>query len=268
MTAKKSLLFITVVTAFFACTIAGTINQNVFATNPLQAKDKRTIVIPAKAYTPEPTSESSKLGKALFVKYNCTSCHSVDGHGGCLGPPLVGEGARRSKDFILARITQGAKAEAKFRQIYRASELMPHPRISKQSAQAITSYLLTLEEPRSGFIISKHPTVIPQAQTSALLEKRNTSKTFVAEGKKLFFEKGCAACHTAGGVGGQFAPNLDSLKTRRDRAQIERVIDNTQLLTIESADEYSERGTMMPPLNLTAAEASKITDFLMALPSR
>ncbi len=227
----------------------------------------QVVSIPPKPYKPANISSLSKTGKILFVRNNCVACHSVGNHGGCLGPPLLGEGSRRSKDFILSRITQGAKAEAKFQDLYKASELMPHPRVPEKTAEAITAYLLTLDEPKSGFIMTKHQ-IASDNTVSSPAQTNKSNPESIAAGKKLFYEKGCAGCHTAGGVGGQFAPSLDGIGTKRERGHIEQIINNAQTLGLGSADEYNGRGTMMPPLNLTPAEASKITDFLMTLPPR
>lgn len=230
------------------------------------ASEPNSKIIPAKVYKPLKVSNTSKSGEILFIKHNCVTCHSVGSHGGCLGPPLMGEGSRRSRDFILSRITQGS--EARFQQVYKANELMPHPRVSEKTAEAITAYLLTLEEPRSGFIISKHPVVHSDNIVVHSAQTQSPAQNSIATGKKLFFEKGCAECHTAGGVGGQFAPDLDGIASIRDRSYIEKTINNAQTMTLRSADEYNERGTMMPSLNLTASEVSKITDFLMTLPTK
>lgn len=255
------------------CTLASEHNTNekskeIHTNTKTNSKQSKQIVIPAKPYTPANINESSKSGAILFVKNNCLTCHSVDDHGGCLGPPLMGEGSRRSKDFILSRITEGAKAEARFQQFYRASELMPHPRLPEKSAEAITAYLLTLKEPRSGFVMSRHQILNPNNISAISSQIQTPSQTSISTGKKLFYDKGCAACHTAGGVGGQFAPDLDGIATRRNRTYIEQIINKAQTLALDSADEYNERGTMMPPLNLTPKEVSKITDFLMTLPAK
>src|SRR6516225_10315410 len=56
-------------------------------------------------YKPDSESPASLKGKQIFQEHQCASCHSSGTSGGCLGPPLLGVGARRSREFITARIT-------------------------------------------------------------------------------------------------------------------------------------------------------------------
>lgn len=237
--------------------------------NKSQAKST-AIVVRSKPYLPAPKTKLSQAGKTLFIQNNCVTCHSVGSQGGCLGPPLLGVGARRSKNFILARITEGSEAENKFRTIYKATELMPHPRLSEQKARAIADYLLTLRQPSSGFIMSKHSNGLIKSdlKVNNSEESSEVMASSVNAGKKLFFEKGCAACHSAGGVGGEFAPMLDGISMRRDRQYIIDLVNGAQNLSLGAAGEYNARGTMMPPLNLDSDEVNQITDFLMTLPKK
>lgn len=225
---------------------------------------KENIVKPTASYKPAAESSQSKLGKQLFKQHNCAICHSTGGSGGCLGPPLQGVGARRSKEFLLTRIRSGKKAEEDFQRIY-GPELLEHPRFPAGSAQAIVAYLLTLPEPAQGFKVSPHMT---KSVASDLPRATNVSDTEVKEGKKLFFEKGCAACHSIQNLGGQFAAPLDGISKRKDRRAIEAQMSGAELLALPGDQEYGERGTIMPPSNLSPAEIMKITDFLLTVPEK
>ena len=94
-------------------------------------------------YKPEPTSSSSKEGLALFKSKSCIACHSVGSIGGHLGPDLAGVGARRSRAYIIDRISKGAvllpqPGQASGRQ------LMPPSKLSDREKGNLTNWLLTL----------------------------------------------------------------------------------------------------------------------------
>ena len=92
------------------------------------------------SYKPAIANKQSQEGKHIFAMKNCSSCHSVEAKGGCLGPPLDGVGAYRSRSFLLARITKSTKAMETFERMYGKAELMEHPRIPAQQAQFVVQY--------------------------------------------------------------------------------------------------------------------------------
>ena len=42
-----------------------------------------------------PSSDPVELGKQLFVSNGCAGCHGLDGHGGVIGPSIVGTKAEK-----------------------------------------------------------------------------------------------------------------------------------------------------------------------------
>ncbi len=244
----------------------------IIAANPVRGDESKSsatpsIVKPPVNYTPAPETADSKKGQELFKEHNCAVCHSLGSAGGCLGPPLIGVGSRRSKDFLLARISAADKEEEKFAKIY-GPELMRHPRLAENSAQQVVAYLLTLPEPASGFKIGRHQSQSTEGQTIVSSPNTSNDPKSVAAGKKLFYVHGCASCHAIGGIGGQFAPALDGVSKRKDAASIEAQITGAELLALPNDSEYSERGTVMPPANLSKEEVQKISAFLLSIPER
>jgi hypothetical protein len=65
----------------------------------------------------------------------------------------------------------------------------------------------------------------------------------------------------------QFAVALDDVGTMKGRDYISERMNGAELLTLGTNGEYGERGTMMPPSNLTAPQIKSITDYLMSLSS-
>lgn len=220
---------------------------------------------PVKAahFVPPAATASSERGKKAFAARNCASCHSIEGRGGCLAPPLDGIGARRDEQFIASRITDSAEARREFQKLYPQPELMPHPRIKKDQAEIITAFLLTLPEPKKGYVIGEHK-VRPGKSNPAQTAESKATAASIAQGKALFNSHGCIACHGIGNIGGHFAPRLDGISQHRDRQYIVDRISVAELLTDNG--EYQERGAVMPPSDLTEPQIQKIANFLMSLP--
>lgn len=222
-------------------------------------------VVKPSGYVPQAISESSKAGQQIFMKGTCTQCHSTGTGGGCLGPSLAGIGARRSAHFVADRITDGDEERKAFQKLYGQYELMPHPRLPKKQADLVVSYLMTLPEPSKGFVLKGHT-----HKKSAPKPQLSTGEGTVAsiqEGKKLFYSSGCMSCHSVGKIGGQFAVALDNVGEMKGRAYISERMNGAELYRLGTNDEYAERGTLMPPSNLTPKQIKSITDYLMSLSS-
>ncbi|HEY9784722.1 MAG TPA: cytochrome c [Candidatus Obscuribacterales bacterium] len=229
------------------------------------AKVKKRVI--HRQFKPQAATTEAARGKGLFQKNNCGNCHFIGSAGGCLAPPLQGIGARRNRQFILSRITDSPEQIRKFEQLYGQAELMPHPRLRPQQSSAIAAYLLTLKEPKGGFIVENHAAKTEEqtpAQTKAI-DREKTKLASIAAGKKLFYENGCSACHSIGGLGGDFGPRLDDVK-RRGLNHVRAQITKAELLVLPGSIEYSARGTVMPPSNLAPDEINAVADFLMSLP--
>ena len=216
------------------------------------------------AYRPVSTDKQSEHGKALFTKYQCSTCHTIGGKGGCLAPPLDGVGARRSKKFINDRIVAGG--EQRFSDLYGMAELMPHVRIPASDASAVVQYLLSLPQPKIGFKVSGHGDTKGRAPSPKPVDKSlSSSAESIARGRQLLTSKGCLACHSVGNLGGTFARKFDNVGSRLTRASIVQQMKNADLLTLNDSGEYGARGTVMPPLNLTENEIQDIANYLLTL---
>lgn len=95
-----------------------------------------------KDFKPSAKSEVSGKGEKLYEKYRCVACHAVGEVGGWFGPRLDGVGARRSRTYITAHVTD-AQAHAKTAPDEHEAK-MPSMSIPDSDAKAITEYLLTL----------------------------------------------------------------------------------------------------------------------------
>lgn len=213
--------------------------------------------LPPTGYVPAAVSKESLAGKQLYQRLDCASCHKIKGNGGTLGPPLDGIGGARGEQFITAHLLDPDKQMQEFPDLFGGRpNLMPHPGVSLVDAKSIAAYLLTLPEPKNGFLISSHPKV---HNSSIKKTKRLTTQEpagSIEPGRKLFLSHGCAACHTLNNQVPRFGPRLDGISSRRTRLQLEEAMHG---------------GTDEPEMNfkvyhLTNQEAKQIVDFLIKLP--
>jgi mono/diheme cytochrome c family protein len=230
-------------------------------------ENHQTYVIEPTGYKPEAGTSLSEQGRALFGKLNCAGCHTLNNAGGHLGPPLDGVGGRRNKDFLTAHLTDPAEHAKKFPELHgNQPNRMPHPHATPDEVKALVAYLLTLPEPPAGFRITPHAHG-EVAEAAAM--KADFSPAPVTDasraGQKLYFEMGCAACHTINKVGGQFGPKLDGIGARRSREFIAAHITNPRVHTEAFPGEH-EAKAMMPPTGATAEQVEQIAAFLMTLP--
>ncbi len=220
-------------------------------------------------FIPAQPSTDSKRGQQIFQKGSCIQCHSTGAKGGCLGPVLAGVGGRRTAKFITNRITAGPAEEKEFSEEYGQNELLPHPRLPKAQAKLVVSYLMTLPEPKKGFVVNGHrPISSKPTKPIKPTDPQGTATSSTASiqvGKKVFYSKGCMSCHSIGKVGGQFAVALDDIGSTKGRQYISDRINGAEALTLGTNDEYGEKGTSMPPSNLKPSQISSITDYLMSL---
>ncbi len=232
-----------------------------FATNRMYLKSNiLALVISISTISGAWAQSDSDKAKALLERNGCNSCHSIKGKGGCLAPPYDGISKRRNEDFVLSRITNSKTAVRRFEKLYPETELMPHPRISPADAKAITKYLLSLPAPKQSFKATHH--VVTSDMTNIDLAG-NLNK-----GRSLFFEKGCSACHSVKGVGGQFAPKLDGVGKREGKDYLTKKMTAAELLMQNNGEEYAERGTTMPPSSLSKQDMADIAEYLMTIPAK
>jgi mono/diheme cytochrome c family protein len=210
--------------------------------------------------------QAEKQKGAVLFKKNCQNCHSTGVTGGCLGPVLAGEGARRSRSFIESRISSDRQKVAEFLRSYGHAELMPHMRVAPADAKVLADYVAALPVPANGFDVRGHATTKKAKQSSSdSPTAAATSPRSIDAGKKLVYDRGCLMCHSFGSMGGQFAPSFDGIGSRRSEEYISERISNAELLLGKSGKEYGVRGLVMPPSSLTDADIINISSYLSSL---
>ncbi len=238
-------------------------------TSGVAAADYKPYVIEPTGYKPEAATPESEKGQELYAKFNCAGCHTISGSGGLVGPPLDGVGGRRDKGFLTAHLTDPAEHARKFPELHgNQPNRMPHPHASSEEVKELVAYLRTLPEPAAGFRVSPHAHSDAHGGAMAVVDYVPAAPTDSSRaGQKLYFDMGCAACHTINKVGGQFGPMLDGIGARRSRQFIAAHITNPQVHTEKFPGEHAA-SSMMPPAKATPEQIEQIADFLMTLPAQ
>jgi len=166
-------------------------------------------------------------------------------------------------------LTDPAEHVRKFPELYgNQPNRMPHPHASSEEVKELVAYLRTLPEPAAGFRVSPHVHSDVHGAAMAAVDYVPAAPTDSSRaGQKLYFDMGCAACHTINKVGGQFGPRLDGIGARRSRQFIASHITNPQIHTEKFPGEHSA-SSMMPPTKATPEQIEQIADFLMTLPAQ
>ncbi len=178
-----------------------------------------------------PAAPELARGQQLFDDSGCRGCHKLNGVGGIIGPELDKVGARRSPEWLRQHFLAPSSVTP--------GSAMPPQKFAETNLEAITLFMLSLTgEPVPGYYASMK--VIPSS----------------SQGRRLFEQKGCIACHAVGGVGGKIGPALDDVGLRRKPEWMIQHFRNPQAVS---------PGTVMPQFGFTESEARALTDFLVHL---
>ena len=136
-----------------------------------------------------PTAEDLAVGARLYERH-CLSCHGPKGEGG-RGPTLATAKLPRAADppTLMKVIKDGIKGTE-----------MPEARFAE--VRQVAAWVLKLGE-------------LPAEPVPGDAQR----------GRKLYFGKGaCAMCHTVGGRGGAFGPDLSDIGLRRSVSHLRRAL--------------------------------------------
>ena len=112
------------------------------------AKGATTSVGPIRpgAYVPAPVTESTRGGELLYKQLECKACHTIGKVGAEVGPRMDGIGAKRSRAFLIAHITDPQAHAKSLPKEYPQGVTMPATDATAEQIGQITDYLLTLPE--------------------------------------------------------------------------------------------------------------------------
>lgn len=191
-------------------------------------------------------------GRSLFGKARCTTCHSVKGRGGTLGPPLDRVGERLPPPWLAAWLRDPQSVDP--------STAMPLIRFDEPQIADLVAFLV--EE-----MVSDDPAGEPVVGPAPAAERVET-------GRRVFDEVGCGACHAVRGVERerQFAPSLRGFgSTPVERLAFVGLPAGTRRTVADWIFRKIERPELqrpvakMPRVRLAAAEVAAATVAVLAL---
>jgi mono/diheme cytochrome c family protein len=199
-------------------------------------------------------------GLRLYEEKGCASCHKLDGRGGSLGPALDGEGIKVRGQLPMAHVEgphtlpQWLAEHFEDPQRVVAGSQMPPPQLSRDEAQALTVYMLSLQNrdlSRTYLSPEKHLELYEQAHPDP------------QSGEQLY-SRYCSRCHDTGTYGRydpffkKFIPAVrsDSFVSTVSRDYLAKNI------------RHGRPGTLMPAWSaesggLSEEEIGRLVDYLL-----
>ena len=175
----------------------------------------------------------------ILKKYECLSCHTINGDGGTLAPDLSIVGSQLRPKWVAGYF----RVPYSLRPIL--TERMPLLGMSEEEIRTVAGY----------FQIALLDDSIP----SEVFQQGRPAAQEVAQGKQLYYERfGCQACHQAGLAGGYVGPPLDGVGERLFSGYIYAYLKNPQKIKPAAPE---------PNHNLSDIEARLLTAFLVSLPA-
>ena len=172
---------------------------------------------------------------AIFKKFNCLKCHTINETGNTLAPDLSLVGSRLQKDWIRQFLRNPYSVRPMI------EERMLKLFLTNEEIETIINYfyLILVEDSEQGI----------QAQDFSTIAQEN--------GRQLYREKyGCQSCHKINGNGGSLGPALDNVDQRLQPEYMINWMLNPQ--------KYIPN-TIEPKSGMSLQEAQKIVAYLISL---
>lgn len=174
-------------------------------------------------------------GQKLYRDLGCYGCHTTKGfekyNGEKIAPDLLELPSKVSAEWLPEWIQNPKR--------FRPDTKMPDFKFSNDEAVAIAAYLWQNASP------------IPRS-----VQVKATEEGSVEEGKALFENVGCLACHKDGEKGSNYAPNLSRIGSKVKYDYLVNWLINPKIL---------QPKTRMPDLRLTNEEGTHIASYLSTL---
>ena len=208
-------------------------------------------VIPSYAEIEELEGESDKHilsgdFKKLENDVKCLNCHKIGKHGYNYAPDLSVAGSKLQPGWIRKFLKQPDIIRPMLKQMPRFNldkeGGMIQGNLAASEVETVLSYF------RSELVTEDIPAILPAFDDEAVDQ--------VVEGKRLYDEKGCVACHQIGNAGGTVGPNLTDVGNRLTAGFMFTYLENPQRYNPQNVE---------PNHGLTERERVYLTRYLMSL---
>lgn len=189
-----------------------------------------------------PVTDTVAAGKAVWNRKNCNDCHTILGIGGYYAPDLTKVAGRRDDAWMVRWLSNP--------QATKPGTTMPDQHLTPEQAQQLVAFFKWVH----GIDTNNWPP--PPVGLSAAASGRSA-------GALLFQQKGCAACHVAGGQGvAGLGPDL----SRIGAEPYDGLPNTPEYLAKWLADPTEQKpGTTMPRVPLTVGEREALVAYLVSL---
>lgn len=188
-------------------------------------------------------TEAVVRGKEIWDKNNCMGCHTILGEGAYYAPELTKVMERRSEVWLRTFLKDPQA-------MYPGQRKMVQYNFTDAQIDDVLAFLTWVGNiDTNGF--PAEPDMKPAASAPAAVAVAAPG----APAAPPMFSQVCQGCHSLGGQGGVVGPALDGVGTRFNEADLRAWLADPQTI---------KPGTTMPDLNLSEADLSALSSFLMA----
>ncbi len=176
----------------------------------------------------------------------CLNCHKIGNHGYNYAPDLSVAGSKLQEEWLRRFLKQPDIIRPMLKQMPRFNldkqDGMIQGNLESSEIETVMNFF------RSDLVTDDIPAFLPDLDDGAVDQ--------VLEGKRLYDEKGCVACHQIGNAGGSVGPNLSNVGGRLTAGFIFKYLEDPQRYNPQNVE---------PKYGFTERERIYLARYLMSL---
>jgi cytochrome c2 len=201
----------------------------------------------------EALDELVDVGKVLFGRLRCLTCHKLRGRGGDLAPELGKIAIKSNRRWLNGWLKDPT--------LYDPQTIMPTFTLTTEERMAVVEYLLWESDVNDDDFGEDEYSAKPKT----LLAADNKQ-----QGRKLFIEKGCYNCHTLTGIGVKtdFAPSLADFGDKKiskidfKKSNVSHTVQDYVVAKLQAPRIFGDN-LKMPLFSLTPTEVGRIATVVL-----